>query len=198
MKKVIHFNSFPPCIFSFLTFANMRFSIPMFIINRPWLYCLYVSFGNCFWYCLSTFITCIWRALGILLSKLFFFLLSYFGHLQEWMVKALSPVITGCMCDIRRKGTVTSLTQPASQRDLVPSVGHRWLRKDQYQPRLLSDYDGSWQRRDLCTTMSECWPNVTTVQTTTTEPLHTVANTNDPCFSKNLILLELSGFKKLC
>lgn len=85
MKKVIHFNSFPPCIFSFLTFANMRFSIPMFIINRPWLYCLYVSFGNCFWYCLSTFITCIWRELSILLFSAYywcFYIKAFFFSIE--------------------------------------------------------------------------------------------------------------------
>ena len=57
---------------------------------------------------------------------------------------------------------------------------------DQGQPRLLSDCDSSWQRRDHFTTMSACWPHVPIVQATMTEHLHTLADRSDPCFSRKL------------
>ena len=168
-------------------------------MTRSLLYCLCPT-GNCFWYCVSTFITCMWRELYVLLfiayywwfyNKAFFFvvLLSYFDHLLGWMMKALSPVsmITGCMCAIRRKGTVASLTQPAPQQDsraLLLVVDD--CAGDQGQPRLLSDCDSSWQRRDHFTTMSAGWPHAPIVQATMTEHLHTLADRSDPCFSRKL------------
>ena len=179
-------------------------------MTRSLLYCLCPT-GNCFWYCVSTFITCMWRELYVLLfiayywwfyNKAFFFvvLLSYFDHLLGWMMKALSPVsmITGCMCAIRRKGTVASLTQPAPQQDsraLLLVVDD--CAGDQGQPG--SSVTVTAHGKDE-TTSRPC------LQADHMRPLSKLQWLNisipwligvTPAFQENFILLEQSGFTML-